>query len=66
METLRVPSDIKRFSELKVGDKITVHYYSSLIVRLKKPGEPAIDVEHPAVTPGTGSKPGAPSRTSGP
>ena len=58
VETLKVPADVKRFSELKVGDKITVHYYSSLILRLKKPGEPAIDVDHPAVTPSTGSKPG--------
>jgi hypothetical protein len=46
-----------RFSELKVGDTITARYYSSLIVRLKKPGEPSIDVDKGAITPGTGASP---------
>jgi len=58
VETMQVPADVKRFSALKVGDKIKVHYYSSLIVRLKKPGEAAVDVENAALTPAPGSKPG--------
>ena len=32
--------DIKRFSEIKVGDKITARYYDNVVVRLKRPGEP--------------------------
>jgi hypothetical protein len=31
--------DIKRFGEVKVGDKITARYYENIVVRLKKPGE---------------------------
>jgi hypothetical protein len=56
-EMVQVPASVTRFSELKVGDKITARYYSSLIVRLKKPGEAAIDVEKGAITPGSGASP---------
>ena len=31
--------DIKRFSEVKVGDKVNARYYENVVVRLKKPGE---------------------------
>lgn len=62
-ELLHAPSDMKRFSELKVGDKITATYYSSLIVRLKKPGEAAVNTEETKVTPGTGAKPAATAAT---
>jgi hypothetical protein len=58
VETLVAPPGVARFDALKVGDKLTVTYYSSLIVRLKKPGEAAVDVDHPAITPSEGSKPG--------
>ena len=36
---------MKRFSELKVGDKITARYYENVVVRLKRPGEAAVDVD---------------------
>lgn len=58
-DTIVVPEDVKRFDALKVGDKITARYYSSVIVRLKKPGEAPVDVEHAAITPSPGEKPGA-------
>ena len=58
VETIQVPPEVTRFSSLNVGDKITARYYSSLIVRLKKPGEPAVDVENAALTPSAGSRPG--------
>ena len=58
VESLVVPTEVKRFDAIKVGDKITVHYYSSLIVRLKKPGEPAVDVNNAALTPSDAKKPG--------
>ena len=31
--------DIKRFAEVKVGDKVNARYYENVIVRLKRPGE---------------------------
>jgi hypothetical protein len=34
--------DIKRFGEVKVGDKITARYYENIVVRLKRPGEPDV------------------------
>ena len=43
-ETIYAPAEMKRFSELKVGDRITARYYDNVVVRLKKPGEAAVDV----------------------
>jgi hypothetical protein len=57
-ETLQAPPEVKRFAELKVGDRITARYYDNVVVRFKKPGEPAVNIEHESVTPGTGQKPG--------
>ena len=31
--------DIKRFAEIKVGDKVTARYYENVVVRVKQPGE---------------------------
>jgi hypothetical protein len=50
------PEEMKRFSELKVGDKVTVRYYENIVVRLKAPGEKAVDTESAGVTPGSGAK----------
>jgi hypothetical protein len=62
-ETMTVPTSVTRFPELKVGDKITVRYYDNVVVRLKKEGQPAIDVQHNTLTPGTGTSPGATAAT---
>jgi len=56
--TVDVPADAKRFSEIKVGDKVTATYYDNVTVRLKKPGEAPVNAESAATTPGTGVKPG--------
>lgn len=56
--TVDVPSDVKRFPEIKVGDKITARYYDNVTVRLKKPGETAVNTLKAATTPGSGEKPG--------
>jgi Cu/Ag efflux protein CusF len=37
--TVTAGPDIKRFAEVKVGDKVTAKYYENVIVRLKQPGE---------------------------
>jgi Cu/Ag efflux protein CusF len=39
MVTTVAGPEIKRFDEVKVGDKITARYYDSVVVRLKRPGE---------------------------
>ena len=38
MTTVAGP-DMARFSELKVGDKVTAKFYENVVVRLKAPGE---------------------------
>jgi hypothetical protein len=58
-ETIQAPPEMKRFSELKVGDKITARYYENVVVRLKKPGEAAVDVDSAAATRGQGKTPAA-------
>jgi hypothetical protein len=42
-ETLDVPQSAKRFDELKIGDKVSVTYNNNVSVRMKPPGEPAVD-----------------------
>jgi len=54
-ETMQVPAEVKRFSELKVGDKITARYYQNVVIRMKKPGEPAVDLDTAAFTRGEAS-----------
>jgi hypothetical protein len=57
--TIDVPAGAKRFDEIKVGDTVTARYYDNVTVRLKAPGEAAVNKREAAVTPGTGAKPGA-------
>jgi hypothetical protein len=54
-ETIVVPPEITRFPEFKVGDTITARYYDNVVVRLKRPNEPAVDVDSAALTRGKGS-----------
>jgi hypothetical protein len=35
--------EIKRFDELKIGDKVTARFYDNVVIRLKKPGESDMD-----------------------
>ena len=52
--------EIKRFDELKVGDKVKMTYYESLVFQVRKPGDPAPPTDPTGVvTPGTGKLPGA-------
>jgi hypothetical protein len=55
---LEVPAAVQRFDALKIGDRITAHYYDNVVVRLKKLGEAAINVDSTALTPAPGPKPG--------
>jgi hypothetical protein len=36
--------DIKRFEEIKIGDKVTARYYDNVVVRVKQPGDPDTDL----------------------
>jgi hypothetical protein len=49
--------DVKRFNEIKVGDRITARYYENVVLRLKQPGEKAVDSGAEGVTPGAGARP---------
>jgi Cu/Ag efflux protein CusF len=59
-ETIFAGPEVKRFDELKVGDKVTFRYYESIVSQIRKPGEaggtPPSGV--PTLTRGTGPKPG--------
>ena len=57
-ETIDVPPSAKRFDELKVGDKVSVTYNNNVSVRLKPPGEPAVDTGSKTSTMGQEVRPG--------
>jgi hypothetical protein len=50
--------DIKRFEEIKVGDKVNARYYETVVVRLQRPGEPEVDSKSKATTPSEQVLPG--------
>ena len=54
-ETIVVPPAITKFPEFKVGDRITARYYENVVVRLKRPDEPAVDVASGAISRGKGT-----------
>lgn len=39
--TVLADENVKRFDQLKVGDKVTATYYESIAVNVRKPGDPA-------------------------
>jgi hypothetical protein len=45
-----VPSGIKRFDALKVGDKVTARYYENVVITLKRAGEAAKNSSNAATT----------------
>ena len=56
-DTVVVGPDIKRFDELKVGDRVTFKYYESLVFNVVKPGETGPSTAGLGVTPGQGAWP---------
>ena len=60
METIHCGPEVKRFDELKVGDTVTFRYQESIAYAIRKPGQPSgLPAQTgPAVTRGTGAKPG--------
>jgi hypothetical protein len=49
---VNVPASVQRFDELKVGDKIKATYNNNVIVRMKPPGEAAVNTTDTASTMG--------------
>jgi hypothetical protein len=49
-----VPDNVKRFSEIKIGDTVTARYYENVVLRLKPPGEKDVDTGAKATTPAAG------------
>ena len=58
-ETVYAGPEIKRFEELKVGDKVTFTYSESVAIRVRKPGDPApaASTGEPVIAQGTGARP---------
>ena len=52
---VNVPETVKRFNELKVGDKIKATYNNNVMVRVKPAGEPAVDTAETKSTAGQSS-----------
>jgi len=59
LSTVYADQSIKRFDELKVGDRVSASYYESIAVNVRRPGAPAPAPTNAAVTPGQGARPGA-------
>ena len=59
METIKVPVEVKRFDELKVGDTITATYYENVVLRVMKPDEKDVNSSSESLTPTGGKRPGA-------
>jgi hypothetical protein len=58
-DTFKVGPDMKRFDELKVGDKVKVTYYESIVFQLRKPGEkPTAPADDVAISAAKGKLPG--------
>jgi Cu/Ag efflux protein CusF len=56
-DTVAVGPDVKRFNELKVGDRVTFKYVESLVFNVKKPGDAAPAAAALGVTKGQGPRP---------
>jgi hypothetical protein len=60
-ETIYAPKEVRRFDELKVGDKVTFTYTESVVYQVRKPGEPTppSKSDEPAVVRNPTPKPSA-------
>jgi Cu/Ag efflux protein CusF len=60
-ETIFAGPEVKRFDELKVGQKVTFRYYESMVTQVRKPGEAGATPPSgvPKLSRGTGATPSA-------
>jgi hypothetical protein len=61
--TVVAPPEMKRFPELKIGDKINARYYENTVIRVKQPGEKDVDTSTKAATPSGQARPGGTTAT---
>ena len=57
-DTIVAGPEVKRFSELKVGDIVTFRYYESVVYAIQKPGDKPPVPASGGMVRGTGPKPG--------
>jgi len=57
-DTIVAGPEVKRFAELKVGDKVTFRYYESIVYAIQQPGAKPPAPEAAALVRGAGPKPG--------
>ena len=50
--------EVKRFAEIKIGDKVTARYYENIVVRMKPNSEPGLATTERATTPAGQVNPG--------
>ena len=41
-DTYAIGSEVKRFEEIKAGDKVKTSYYESVVLQVRKPGDPPL------------------------
>jgi Cu/Ag efflux protein CusF len=58
VDTIVAGPEVQRFSELKVGDKVTFKYYESVVYAIQKPGAAPPSPEKIAMERSAGPKPG--------
>jgi Cu/Ag efflux protein CusF len=58
-ETIFAGSEVQRFSELKVGDKVTFKFQESVVYAIQQPGAKPPDAEKAGIVRSGGPKPGA-------
>ena len=56
--TFYVPTSMKRFDQLKVGDKINARYYENIVLQLKQPGTADADKAEAKLVPVEGAPAG--------
>jgi hypothetical protein len=57
-DMIYVPTEVKRFDTLKVGDTINARYYENIILQLKAPGEKDTDKNERQITRAEGTSGG--------
>ena len=49
--TIVAGPEVKRFEEVKLGDRVTARSYDNVVIRVKRPGEPDVDTKTQTTTP---------------
>jgi hypothetical protein len=55
--------EVKRFAEIKIGDKVTARYYETLVIMMKPNSEGGVDTKVKTTTPSGQARPGGTTAT---